>query len=641
MKYIDKISLIVFSVVLFVGIFEHLLILQLFDKIDLRVLQSFVLGLGYDFLNGALFGFVVLITPLPNKYRKIISFILVIAFLVFTFIDYNYVLLFGTHLPFSTHEYVNASEAFYSSAIHAIQNYSFLFLFIFPATVLIILFFFLENREFSFKQILFSRIFSLLVLILIGGVGASYSNSYVSKNMENPLTSAAIQYFYLTRNREPIEKINKPVKSLNIIKNLIPGQIPSGEKWKDYPLVRIRESSGCKNKENSLISRSLCSNIKKPNILIIMLESFRAAEVGVYGSTLGLTPEFDSWSKKGILFNNFFANGFQTRHGQVATYCSLFPNYGAAIMKRYNSNNFRCLPEILKSNSYETSWVFGSDANFDGQSSFLTKIGFDKIIDKFDFPNSTSELGWGISDEDLFRKWEIVLDNEKQPFFSSALTSTNHHPFEVPEKYKLNRGESVKHRYHEAIFYTDAMLGGFLNRISKKQWFENTIIFVIADTSSFQPTLLKTKNFEEFVKLRSKIPLLILNGKFINSASYQGRIVINEPVSQVDIAPTITDILSKKIIVPWVGISLMYKSGSFSRNIPLRSYTNRPGSYWAVIENETSFYRENDKIDHYFGKIDKNKHFLLKEIGVSWIKTINWVLQENLIWPENLNEKKY
>ncbi len=353
-----------------------------------------------------------------------------------------------------------------------------------------------------------------------------------------------------------------------------------------------------------------------------------------------MTPKFDYLSKKGVLFKNFFANGFQTRHGQVATYCSLFPNYGAAVMKKYYKNNFMCLPEILRKMGYNTSWVFGSDSNFDGQSNFLGKIGFDKIIDKFNFEDTSSSLGWGLSDKELFRKLESVLDNEKEPFFSSALTSTNHHPFEVPEEYKLNKGDSTKHRYQEAIHYTDAMLGEFLNRIKNKPWYKNTIIFVTSDTSSFQPSEEEPKNFEDFVKLRSKIPLLILFGKNITNAKEIERNIFNEPASQVDIAPTIMDIMNKEIIVPWVGRSLMGTGKNSLEKIPFRAFTNRPGSYWAVIENNSSYYRENNDKDHYFGIQTNERIISLKEIGESWIYSIRWILQENLIWPNNSNEKK-
>ena len=634
MKYFDAPAIILFIVVSLAGILQHFILLQLTPEWNLRVLQAVVIGLGYDFMNGALFGALVLITPLPLSFRKTIFTIIGTLFLAFLLIDYNYVLVFGNHLPFSSFEYVKVSGSFWSSAIHAVQSFEFLLLFLFPTTLLGLLLRFYGGNKVSFKSEFKRRVISLLMLVLIGGAAASYSNSYVSKNMENPLTSAALQYLYLSRNREPEEKIVRPFKSLEIVKKLIPGLIPSGNKWSGYPLVRIRESQNCTRQSRSKLAKKLCLTTEKPNILILLLESFRASEIGVYGSKLGLTPEFDRWSRQGIIFKNFYANGFQTRHGQVATYCSLFPNYGAAVMKRYYKNNFMCLPDILKNLGYATSWVYGSDANFDGQSEFLPKIGFEKIIDQFDYADSAVKLGWGLSDEEMFRKWETVLDNEQQPFFSSALTSTNHHPFEVPDEYKLNQGELVKDRFREAVYYTDAMLGKFLSRITEKPWFANTVIFITADTSNFQPAERDSRNFEEFVKLRSQVPLLILSGKSVNAGNSNGGFVTTQPASQVDLAPTIMDLLAEKITVPWVGRSLLDPMDGSSQEMPLRAYTNRPGAYWAVIEGNTGYYQEDNKIDHFTGRQSEENSVRLKEDGTAWHKTIRWVLQENLLWPE-------
>ena len=103
------------------------------------------------------------------------------------------------------------------------------------------------------------------------------------------------------------------------------------------------------------------------------MESFRAAEIGVYGSEIDLTPRFDAWAKKGILFKNFYANGFQTRHGEIATYCSVMPNYGAAVLKRFAKNQFHCLPAVLRENGYSTTWFHAGDASFDGQAIFSRK----------------------------------------------------------------------------------------------------------------------------------------------------------------------------------------------------------------------------------------------------------------------------
>ena len=83
-------------------------------------------------------------------------------------------------------------------------------------------------------------------------------------------------------------------------------------------------------------------------------------------------------------------------------------------------------------------------------------MGFETIMDRFDFDTGT--LGWGYSDEALFNKWIKFLEQEKEPFFSSALTITNHHPFDVPEKYQHFKKRNVQNKYYESISYVDSVL---------------------------------------------------------------------------------------------------------------------------------------------------------------------------------------
>ena len=246
--------------------------------------------------------------------------------------------------------------------------------------------------------------------------------------------------------------------------------------------------------------------------MLILLESFRATDMDSFGSELGLTPNFGKWKQKGIFFNNFYANGFQTRHAEIAAYCSVMPNYGESVFSHYNRNHFLCLPEILRRKGYSTSWINGADAAYDNQLTMFRKIGFQKIIDRFDFPSDTETLGWGFSDEALFEKWIKLLDQEKEPFFSSALTTTNHHPFDVPEKFQRYENRSVQNKYYEAVNYVDSMLNQFLIAASKTKWFKNTLIFITSDTSNYQNPQKPFSNFEDFVKTRSKIPLLIIGG---------------------------------------------------------------------------------------------------------------------------------
>jgi hypothetical protein len=70
MKYFDAPAIILFIVVSLAGILQHFILLQLTPEWNLRVLQAVVIGLGYDLMNGAVFGSLALLTPLPSSSRK-------------------------------------------------------------------------------------------------------------------------------------------------------------------------------------------------------------------------------------------------------------------------------------------------------------------------------------------------------------------------------------------------------------------------------------------------------------------------------------------------------------------------------------------------------------------------------------------
>ena len=150
--------------------------------------------------------------------------------------------------------------------------------------------------------------------------------------MNDPLTSSAVNYFYWSRHMISDEKIQKPSASLERVISKLPGEVPDHPVYEDLPLARHHSSESCrKSIFQDPLASALCSE-KNMNVLLILLESFRAADMDSFGSELGLTPNFGKWKQKGIFFNNFYANGFQTRHAEIAAYCSVMPNYGESCL---------------------------------------------------------------------------------------------------------------------------------------------------------------------------------------------------------------------------------------------------------------------------------------------------------------------
>lgn len=619
----DPIPWIMFLLCLASGVISHLMIFAATPQKSLRVYQSLSLGLGYDVMNAAMLTvFAMLISMiLWGTYKRTVYTGIFFLFLVCLFIDSNYVQQFGTHFPFSGVEYLTELDNLGSSIWTTLWGRNFWLILALPFVVFCVLLKIIRvKRERSAASKIMAQVVTFLLLILTGGVGGAYSNSYVSKNMNDPLTSSPLTYFYWSRRISAIDPIQEPTESLGIISKTVRGEISHNLKYKGLPLVRERLAESCRNFEKRTpLAASIC-NDKQPNILFIVLESFRASEIGAYGSKIKITPHFDRWTKKGIFFENFYANGFQTRHGEVATYCSMMPNYGVPMMKRYLHNTIHCLPEQLKDRGYQTSWVHGADAAFDGQLQFMGKIGFSKVLDKFSYPLDTETLGWGYSDKALFNKWIEVLDQEKEPFFSSVLTITNHHPFDVPEGYRIFNSKDDTHKYYESMFYTDAVLNDFLSAIQKKSWYRNSLIFILADTANFQQPQTEYRDFEDFVRIRSQIPLLILGGQ-VKKAFVEKRYF-----SQIDLAPTVMDLLGSRYTVPWAGVSMM---SSESTGV---AFTNRPGNYWVVMSQQGRYYNEADRKDHYFGFSDPGLKVTYKKLGHAWLQLTKWMLQEDLFW---------
>ncbi len=67
---------------------------------------------------------------------------------------------------------------------------------------------------------------------------------------------------------------------------------------------------------------------KNYNVILVVLESFRASLTGYYAGTK-LTPNFDRLTKKNLVFNNFYANSNYTMKGEMALLCGLFDNNAA------------------------------------------------------------------------------------------------------------------------------------------------------------------------------------------------------------------------------------------------------------------------------------------------------------------------
>ncbi len=366
---------------------------------------------------------------------------------------------------------------------------------------------------------------------------------------------------------------------------------------KKYPLLKMTESFIGK-KQFEYKSES---HLSKPNITFIFLESFRAKNVGCLAAKKGVTPHFDALAKKGILFSQFYANGTSTESALWSTFFGIpqiFHKQGDIWETNYTNPSFDKLAlisiaDILKNEGYSNLLLDGSSLSLDNQGLFLKNHGFEEIIGKEDLPpllSHNSSSSWGIDDEHLFHSaLEKIKKHTNSPLFTSIFTISNHHPWKVPTNYKLKSFDEVSspiyRNFLQTMHYTDKCLNDFVHNPLVK----DSLFFIFGDHGMSiheRPNrpIGKRNLYEEGIR----VPLLIYSNKIKKPKK------ISDLASQIDILPTVMDLLNIKGLNHSIGTSLMRKTKKrsvFFHEPPFlgNGFGLRKENYKLIIENSNSY----------------------------------------------------
>lgn len=283
---------------------------------------------------------------------------------------------------------------------------------------------------------------------------------------------------------------------------------------------------------------------KRPNVVLVILESFTADVTKTLGQEEGITPHLDSLFKKGVFFSNIYASGYRTDKGILATAAG-YPTFASGSIVKWpeKMQKIPAIAQSLHKNGYETSFYYGGESEFDNYKAFILGHNYQHLTDKKDFKSDALQSVWGKFDEAVFTRQETDLGQMKQPFFSTTMTLTNHEPFSLPRKPKFPGNDNVS-KFKSTANYTDSCINAFLNNSKKYDWYKNTLFIFVADHGHVLP-----KNaYDIYMPQRYHIPLLFY-GEVIKD-EFIGKTFENIG-SQADIAATLLaqlDIPAKEFI---------------------------------------------------------------------------------------------
>lgn len=304
---------------------------------------------------------------------------------------------------------------------------------------------------------------------------------------------------------------------------------------------------------------------ERPDVLVVLVESFG----GYYTDRLArdgkpFTPVFDALARESLSAKHMYGNSTQTERGHVATLCSILPRYYHKIMKYHAHNTeFACLPRVLKERGYRTFWFQGQpDLSFDNTGPFMERIAFDVVTSmagRFE-PTPENSWGWGPPDDLTYKTFFAVIDADAakrpagEPYFAVLPTISNHLPYsEAPQRYRTIHPvpKNYWEHYENSIRMTDGYLATLLEVMRAHPRWKNAVLVVSGDHGP--PINASGEGLTTAYQEKSlRVPLLV---------HWAGRLAPRRldafAHSQLDIAPTILDLLGHDAEMHTLGKSLL------------------------------------------------------------------------------------
>lgn len=290
--------------------------------------------------------------------------------------------------------------------------------------------------------------------------------------------------------------------------------------------------------------RPLPAGPKRPNFVVVFLESFAAHRTGIAGNPLEASPYFDAIAQESLLFRHFYTQRTGTARGVFTTLTGI-PD---TITYRTASRNPRTIIQntVLRAfEGYRKFYFRGGSASWANiRALFIHNHQEFEIYEEGDFTSARVDV-WGIPDYHLVEEANAVLRTiDDAPFISFIHLAGNHRPYTIPDDipgFSLRTEDEAVLRENGFISLAefnsyrllDHSLGHLIELARQEPYFDDTIFILMSDNGSTYPNVIKPP-CEEALRLGVyHAPLAIYSPGLIP----EGR-VIDTPANQMDVMPT-------------------------------------------------------------------------------------------------------
>ena len=314
------------------------------------------------------------------------------------------------------------------------------------------------------------------------------------------------------------------------------------------------------------------NKMRRPNVLIYLVDTLRASRMSLYGYHRETTPRIEEFAKRSIVFDQAYSNGSDTRAGIPALFASGTPNQLRGHLRKVHGRPSATIAELLKRRMYRT-------AAFQANRTIPSSLGFGRGFDRYEvFRSKVDGVDVKTPAETLQKAaLEWISADDRFPFFAYIQTMDVHNPYDArpPFRDRYYKGPTKRptpdttgldpaaakrilatyetlepDRYDECVAYADYEIGKMLDALDSLGYRSNTVVII---TSDHGESLGNGARFPHGISLEEeivRIPLII----YLPWAP--GHRPVHSVVSLVDLAPTIADLVDLRPPADFSGRSL-------------------------------------------------------------------------------------
>jgi len=292
---------------------------------------------------------------------------------------------------------------------------------------------------------------------------------------------------------------------------------------------------------------------EKRNVVLVHFESTRAQSVTPYNPGLETTPFMAELAEESLLAEQAYVVVPHTTNAMATSNCGVDPP-----LNPWQTSSLgdqapgECLADLLKEQGYDTAWFTSSTAEFkiERLPELVENLGYDQFypLESMDTEGFEPANYFGYEDDIMLepsRNWLTEQKESGKPFIAAYETITPHHQYLAPQE-RYGREEFSEdyllNRYQNSVRYQDIFLQNLFDQYKEMGLYEDTIFVLYGDHGQGFGEHGRYQHDNTIYQEGLSIPMIVHDPKRFENGER-----VTAPVSQLDILPTVADLLGYEV----------------------------------------------------------------------------------------------